>query len=142
MFWLSMGRAAQYTVLYLGLVFVPPIVLAVLLSEIPVGRVLLRVLFYLPAVLSGIVMMLLWKSFFAPDPAGLANQVLRLCGIGPQRWLGDPRLAMLAIMLPQAWAHMGPGCLIYLAALKTVPDDLYEAAAIDGAGFARRRLRT
>lgn len=138
MFWLSMARAAQYTALYLVLVFFPPIVLAVLLSEIPSGKVFLRVLYYLPAILSGIVMVILWKSFFAPDPAGLANQALSLLGIGPQKWLGDPKLAMLSIMIPQAWAHLGPGCLIYLAALKTVPGDLYEAAAIDGAGFRKR----
>ena len=47
-------------------------------------------------------------------------------------------MAMLALMIPQAWASLGPGCLIYLAALKTVPEDLYEAAAIDGAGLCAR----
>ena len=45
---------------------------------------------------------------------------------------------MLAIMLPQAWAQLGLGCLIYLAALKTVPDELYESAALDGCGFIDR----
>ncbi|KKK91153.1 hypothetical protein LCGC14_2715830, partial [marine sediment metagenome] len=52
-----------------------------------------------------------------------------------QRWLEDPRWAMICVILPTVWAGVGPGCLIYLAALKTIPEDLYEAADLDGAGF-------
>jgi multiple sugar transport system permease protein len=94
--------------------------------------------YYLPAVVSGLVVMIMWKMFFAPNETGMLNQVLSMFGIGPQKWLSDPNQAMFSIILPLAWAGMGPGCLIYLAALKTVPEDLYEAAAIDGAGFFRR----
>jgi multiple sugar transport system permease protein len=53
----------------------------------------------------------------------------------PYRWLSDSRTAMLACVMPMVWAGMGPGCLIYLAALKGIPDDYYEAADIDGATF-------
>lgn len=52
-----------------------------------------------------------------------------------KNWLNDPQLALLCILLPVVWAGMGPGCLIYLAALKTVPEEIYEAADIDGAGI-------
>jgi multiple sugar transport system permease protein len=138
LFWLSMGRALEFTLWYLLLVFVPPIVLAVLLSEIPVGQVLFRFIFYLPAVTSGIVTLLLWKVLFDPSDAGAANRVLALFSVGPQGWLQDKSLAMVSMMIPMTWASMGPGCLIYLAALKTVPDDLYEAAAIDGSGVLAR----
>ena len=120
------------------MVFLPPILLAVLLSEIPAGKIFFRIVYYLPAVISGIVMMLMWKNFFDPSPDGLLNQVIGLLGFEPRRWLGDKSTAMASIMIPQAWAGMGPGCLIYLAALKTVPEDLYEAAALDGGGFFRR----
>jgi len=53
-------------------------------------------------------------------------------------WLSKPAFALFFTLLPTVWAGMGPGCLIYLAALKTVPDDLYEAADIDGAGIRRK----
>ncbi|MBN1864674.1 MAG: sugar ABC transporter permease, partial [Victivallales bacterium] len=53
----------------------------------------------------------------------------------PYRWLGDTRTAMLSCVIPMVWAGMGPGCLIYLAALKGIPDEYYEAADVDGATF-------
>jgi len=53
--------------------------------------------------------------------------------IEPLRWTASPELAMLCVVIPTVWASAGPGCILYLAALKTVPDDLYEAADIDGA---------
>ena len=55
-------------------------------------------------------------------------------------WLADPDTAMLSCVIPMIWAGMGPGCLIYLAALKGIPDDLYEAADIDGATFVDKIL--
>ena len=82
--------------------------------------------------------MLLWKNFFNPTENGLMNQLLGIFGIDPVWWLGEKSTVMLAIIIPQAWAQLGPGCLIYLAALKTVPDDLYESVAIDGGGFIER----
>jgi len=137
-FWMSIIVAGYYTVLFLVMVFLPPIFLAILLAEVPVGNVFFRVVFYLPAVISGIVMMLMWKNFFNATDQGLLNQVVALFGLEPIRWLGNKNTAMISIMLPQAWAGMGPGCLIYLAALKTVPDDLYESVSIDGGGFLHR----
>jgi len=137
-FWRSILVAGYYAVLFLLMVFLPPIFLAILLAEVPVGSVFFRVIFYLPAVIAGIVMMLMWKNFFNATDQGLLNQVIGLFGFEPIRWLGDKTTAMISIMIPQAWAGMGPGCLIYLAALKTVPDDLYESVAIDGGGFFHR----
>src|SRR5207245_2883203 len=61
-----------------------------------------------------------------------------LFGVPPQRWHQDPKLAMLCVVIPMAWMNLGPGCIIYLAALKSIPEDLYEAAEIDGAGFRRK----
>lgn len=137
-FWLSIVIAGYYTVLYLFMVFIPPIFLAILLTEIPVGKVFLRVVYYLPAIITGIVMMLMWKKFFNPTEDGLLNQVISFLGFEPVHWLNEKSVAMISIMIPQAWAHMGAGCLIYLAALKTIPEDLYEAVAIDGGGFFDR----
>jgi len=250
-FWNALVLSVWYVILAIGLGFFAPIFLAILLHEVPKGKILFRTLYYLPAVLSGLVVMLMWKGFFEPSKRGLLNQVVtsvppwlafgvgalitlgfvaascfyfrshrkvggwvtavlaaavgvgtvalgdwasasmaeqrwELAGVAAlgavvlavncrfafrrgsrfwgwaslvaavtmgvtivllwrwqwaalpaaaQRWLKDPRWAMFCVVLPTAWAGMGPGCLIYLAALKTIPEDLYEAADLDGAGF-------
>ncbi|MCD5391081.1 extracellular solute-binding protein [candidate division NPL-UPA2 bacterium] len=133
--WSSVGRTFYYMLLMLGLGFWPPILLAILLQEVSHGKIFYRTVFYLPAVISGFVVIYLWRLFYDPSPTGILNQIIGLVGIEPQRWLGDPRLAMLACVIPTVWAGMGPGCLIYLAALKSIPDELYEAADVDGASF-------
>jgi multiple sugar transport system permease protein len=63
------------------------------------------------------------------------NYLLSFLNVAPQRWLEDPRLAMVSCVLPTVWASVGPGCLIYLAALKSIPEELFEAGSIDGCGF-------
>ena len=141
LFWGGLWCALKYTFFFIFMVFVPPIFLAILLSEIPVGKVFFRVVFYLPTIITGIVMMILWKKFFDVSDAGFANKVvstLTFGQVGPLKWLKSENMAMFSIMIPLCWQGMGMGCLIYLAALKTVPEDLYESAAIDGAGFFRR----
>ena len=137
-FWLSLYRSLQYAFWYFLLVFVPPIVLAVMLSEIRTGRVFFRVVYYLPAVMASIVTLLMWKGFFDQSAAGTLNRLIAFFGAEPRKWLWDESLAMMCIIIPQGWAALGPGCLIYLAGLKTVPEDLYEAMAIDGGGFFAR----
>jgi len=137
-YWHAFTVSLYFLVLWIALVFFPPIFLAILLQEVPRGKVLFRTLYYLPAVISGVVVMFLWKQFYDQSEQGLLNQFLSLFGVTPQNWLGSPKLAMLCIILPIAWMSLGPGSIIYLAALKSIPDDLYEAAEIDGAGFRRK----
>ena len=144
-FWYSVYISLKYTLLFAIFGFTAPIALAVLLTEVPRGKVLFRTLFYLPAVLTGVIVIYLWKSFYGQF--GMVNQVVNffvhilnaIPGVDiaeiHRSWLEDPSLALICILLPVIWAGMGPGCLIYLAALKTIPDDLYEAADIDGAGM-------
>ena len=133
--WRSLGKTLYYMVLMLGLGFCTPIILAILLTEVSHGKILYRTVYYLPAVLTGMVVIYLWKLFFDPSDAGVLNMLLAKIGIGKQGWISDEKQAMFCCVLPTIWAGMGPGCLIYLAALKSVPDDLYEAADIDGCGF-------
>lgn len=147
-FWQSMWLSLLYAVMFLLFGFWTPIALAFLLQEVPRGKLLFRTLYYLPAVLSGVVVIFLWKSFYAPE--GLLNVLLNVlvkaCNLLPgihlepvyENWLDKPAAAMFLCLLPTIWAGVGPGCLIYLAALKTIPDELYEAAEIDGAGLWRK----
>ncbi|MBL4700733.1 MAG: extracellular solute-binding protein [Phycisphaeraceae bacterium] len=213
--WQSVYNSLRYCFLVISLTFLPPIILAVLLQEVPRGKLVFRTIFYLPAVITGLVTLLLWKMFYAPSEFGALNRILmyipaiayvilggailgacllfskRLLyhgakkpGIGfiiggvifcfaiislaspilfptgehvgqwaihfgprlfktlpePYQWLSNSSTAMIACVIPMVWAGMGPGCLIYLAALKGIPDDFYEAADIDGAGFADKIL--
>ncbi|MDD5686511.1 MAG: extracellular solute-binding protein [Elusimicrobia bacterium] len=134
-FWDALWHSLYFATLILGLGFIAPIILAVFLHEIPKGKVFFRIVFYLPHVISGLVIIFLWRSFYDPSASGLLNKFLLMISSGkilPQKWLGNPNFAMLCVVIPIVWASMGPGCLIYLAALKTIPDDLYEAASIDG----------
>ena len=144
-FWYSVWVTLKYTVLFALFGFTAPIVLAILLTEIPHGKIFFRTVYYLPAVLTGLIVIYLWKSFYGPF--GMINEVVNaiiqmlnfLPGVEfelwEMNWLQDPELALVCILLPVVWAGMGPGCLIYLAALKTVPEESYEAADIDGAGI-------
>lgn len=133
--WSSVGKTLYYMALNLGLGFFPPIILAIMLQEVSRGKMIYRVIYYLPAVISGVIVIYLWKLLYAPGDAGALNQLLTAFGLPKSRWLQDEKLAMLCVVLPVVWAGVGPGSLIYLAALKNIPNELYEAADIDGAGF-------
>ncbi len=133
--WAALGKTLYYMVISLGLGFFPPVILAILLQEVSHGKLIYRVIYYLPAVISGVIVIYLWKLLYDPSDAGGFNQILMWFGLEKSRWLQDESLAMLCVVLPTIWAGVGPGCLIYLAALKGIPDENYEAADIDGANF-------
>ena len=147
-FWYAIWVSFEYAVMSMLFGFCAPIALAFFLSEVPRGKTLFRTIYYLPAVLSGVVVMFLWKSFYAPE--GLLNQFLNVFVHGfnhlpgvhltdfNSAWLTNPQAALFCCLIPTVWAGMGPGCLIYLAALKTIPEELYEAADIDGAGVLKK----
>jgi ABC-type sugar transport system permease subunit len=134
----TLAISLEYLVLSIGLGFLSPVILAIMLSEIPRLKYFFRTVYYLPSVISGIVMALLWKQLLDPKPEGLANHVLSYVGVGPQTWLESEKLALPTIVLIGIWGAAGPGTLIYLAALKSVPEDLYEAAELDGASWTTR----
>ena len=213
--WLSVWNAIRYSFLVIALTFMPPIVLAIFLQEVPRGKLAFRTIYYLPAVITGLVTVLMWKQFFEPSENGALNALmmnipaigfvavgLALLGLAlafarrlqlnemytgaigfvgagillllgfsslanpilfpgsealtdsllriplrlfsfmpePNKWLTNPETAMISCVIPMVWAGMGPGCLIYLAALKGIPDDYYEAADIDGASFIDKIL--
>lgn len=126
----------------LGLAFFTPIFLAFLLTEVPRMTVFFRTLFFLPQMTSGLVVTLLWKEMFAGDPSGTVNRLMPALfgrwGFQPIDWLGDPRTVMACVIIPSVWAAAGISSLIYLAALMSVPEELHEAATIDGGGILTR----
>ncbi|MCL5104357.1 MAG: extracellular solute-binding protein [Armatimonadetes bacterium] len=134
-FWRGLLNSFQYVGLSLLMGFFAPILLALMLAEVPRGKMLFRTLYYLPAITSGLVIMFLWKWFYDPTPQGLFNSILATMHIPPQTWLNDSRLAMVCVIMPVIWAGAGPASIIYLAALKSIPEEMYEAADVDAAGI-------
>ncbi len=141
-FWLSLVRTAFYVSLAIGFQFTAPIFLALLLAEVPRGKILYRIIYYLPAVTSGLVIMFLWKKFYDPS-TGVFNTILTYFGFEKSQWLSSGKwwLPMVCVVAPMVWAGAGPRCLIYLAALKSVPEEMYEAADIDGASTLQKVWR-
>ena len=137
-FWKAWGRTFQYVGTTLVLGFTTPILLALLLSEIPRGKVFFRTVYFLPHLTSALVVTLMWKMMFDPTENGMLNQVLAAFGVARHAWLQDPAWAMTCCILPGVWAGAGMASLIYVAALHSLPPDYYEAAAIDGAGILGR----
>lgn len=216
-FWGSFGRTIYFVALTIGLGFWPPILLAILLQEVPTAtlKYIFRTVYYLPSVISGVLIMFLWRQLYDPSKYGVLNHLLltlNRCGsipatimkllalgawisliamlimlpiriaemsraiksalwiaagvlvavtlqpivtrissggpmaglqmlktligpfhLAPLGWIQSPDMAMLCVVLPTIWAGSGAGSILYLAALKTVPDELYEAAEMDGA---------
>ncbi len=90
-----------------------------------------RTAFYMPSVLSGVAVALLWRWLFSTE-FGLFNAMLANFGIAGPSWLGDPAWALPSLIIMSVWG-VGAGVIIYLAGLQGIPTDLYEAAQVDGA---------
>ena len=100
------------------------------------GINLFRTAYYIPSILGGsVAIAVLWQFLFQNE--GLVNTIIGLFGVKPVNWLGSPDYALFVICLLRVW-QFGSAMVIFLAALKGVPQDLYEAASIDGAGKWRQ----
>jgi multiple sugar transport system permease protein len=127
---------------YLPLVLVGGLATALALNERLRGLSLFRTIYFLPVVTSWVVVALIWKWLLNPQ-TGVVDYLLGLVGIAGPGWWVDPRWAMPAIILASAWKDIGYVMIILLAGLQAIPDDYYEAAALDGAGrIARFRYVT
>jgi multiple sugar transport system permease protein len=135
-------KAVLNTLYFAGLAllfgFPVPILLAVLMSEVRRGKGLYSALAYLPVVVPPVVAVLLWKFFFDASPTGVFNTFLSWIGLPPQPWLQDTATAMPSLVLEATWAGAGGSVIIYLAALVSVPPELYDAAEVDGASIWRK----
>jgi ABC-type sugar transport system permease subunit len=122
-----------------ALSFVTPIILALFLTELPKAQMFFRTLFFLPQLTSGLVVTLMWKEMYVGTADGTINRVFGTLfgwlGFEPVDWLGNPATVMAAVIIPVVWMGAGLGSMIYQAALKSVPEELYEAANLDGAGL-------
>ena len=129
-----------FAVVAVALQMVIGFTLALTTTRITRGRVFYRTVFVLPILVPGIVIGAIWKLMYSFD-FGVINQILLLLGIAPVDWLGDRSLALISVIVVDVW-HWTPFCyLLLLAALETLPRDIYEAAEIDGASFWQQLRR-
>ncbi|GHG10216.1 carbohydrate ABC transporter permease [Streptomyces filamentosus] len=136
-FWQAWSNTLLYTALALVLGFAVPFVAALVINEFRHGQGYLRLLVYLPVMLPPVAAVLLFKYLYDPG-YGLLNELLGALGLPAQQWLQDPDLSLLAVVVASTWMNMGGATLIYLAALQSIPGELYEAAELDGAGLLRK----
>lgn len=114
---------------------------AVLLSRKRFMAGVLKSIFFLPAVLSILVVGYLFQYIMTSADYGLLNNILRFFGMAPVNWLGSDKLALYSVLATQVWQWTGWSMVIYIANLKTIDTALYEAAEIDGASGSQRFWR-
>lgn len=130
---------AYYALAEVGLNLVLGLALALLLNSAVRGIATLRTIYYLPAVVSGVAVAILWLWIFQPS-SGLANRMLNLVGLPSVGWVYSSTWVIPAFVLMGLWG-VGQNAFIYLAVLQRIPTNLYEAAAVDGVGPLRRLAR-
>ena len=141
LFWKALKNTVVYT-----LVTVPcttAISFAVAILIIPFRKKtqsLFKALYYIPAVVSVVVMSIVWLWIYSAAPSGIANRIISLFGISSQNWLASSKTAMLSLILMVLLGGHGSNIIIYIAALLNIDNTYFEAAEIDGATFIQKLL--
>jgi multiple sugar transport system permease protein len=131
-FWQAVRNTLLFLAIHVPLQLVAALALALALDRRLAGRAFWRAAFFLPVVISGAVVAILWSSLYATD-VGLVNRILVRLGLAPVPWLTDPRTAMPAIAVMATWKNVGFYVMIYLAGLQYIPRSCREAIALEGA---------
>jgi ABC-type sugar transport system permease subunit len=149
-FWRGVQNTVYYAVLWVPLTMALGLFLAVIVNQKLRGQTFFRAAYYFPSIASSVAITILW--IFIMSPEGLFNTVRGAIGINPlfealgfgptQNWIGDERTALNTVIILNVWTTSGTFMLFYLASLQTIPGEMYEAAALDGAGWwqAFRRI--
>ena len=132
LFYRSLLNTLTFLVIHIPLQVVVALALALLLNSGVRGRGLFRALYFLPVVVSGVAVTILWQQIYSFD-YGILNNILHAAGLPPVPWLVDPRVAMPSIAIMATWKNVGIYIVLFLVGLQNIPRDLYEAANLDGA---------
>ena len=136
-FYNSLGVTLRYVAISMPVYMVTGLAVALLLNQRLRGMYVFRTLLFMPSVIAGTAVAVLWSILLNPD-VGVVNQVLQSIGIAnPPRWLASRDWAIPAVVLMGLWG-VGGGVIIYLAGLQNIPPHLYEAATIDGANSPQK----
>ena len=138
LFWQALGNTLYFVVLGVPLSIAASLGAALLLeAKVARFKAFFRTALFAPVVTTLVAMAVIWR-YLLHARYGLINYALGGVGVSPIDWLGDPRWAMPAIILFAVWKNFGYNMIIFMAGLQTIPEDLYEAARIDGASAVRR----
>jgi multiple sugar transport system permease protein len=133
LFWKALGNTLYFTVVGGPLTVIVSLATALLVNaKTARWKPLYRTVFFAPVVTTVVAVAIVWRYLYHTR-YGLLNRGLELIGFGPIDWLGDPKWAMPAIILLAVWKNFGYNMIIFVAALQSIPEELYEAARIDGA---------
>ena len=135
--WRAIRNTVYFTALKIPLDMVLALGIALVLNQKLRGIGLFRTAYFLPVITSVVAVSAIWRVIYNPN-FGLANRVLEMLSLPPQRWLSDPALAMPAVTLVALWKGLGYDVVIFLAGLQGIPRVYYEAAEIDGASAWQR----
>ncbi|WP_255305028.1 carbohydrate ABC transporter permease [Microbacterium sp. 3J1] len=130
-FWASLRNTIVFTVVIVPVQSAIALGMALLVNTRTRGTTFFRTVYFLPVVTSIVVVSMLWMFMYQKD--GLINMLLARVGIQGPDWLADPQWSLFAIIVMSIWQAMGFHMIIWLSGLQTIPGELYEAAALDGA---------
>ena len=134
LFWIAMRNTFYFVLVGGPLTIGIALAVALLLqSRLARWKGLFRTIFFAPYVTTLVAVAIVFRYVYHPR-FGLLDRALSLLGIAPIDWLGDPRWAMPAIILLAAWKNFGYAMILFIAGLQAIPESLYEAARLDGAG--------
>jgi multiple sugar transport system permease protein len=134
----ALSNTAIYVIGAVILGMIASLSLAIALQEDTKANRILRVIFFLPSVTSGIAVVLVWGWVFRGDGVGLLNAMLKVFGVQPIEWLATTWMAIPILIFMSLWGGAGFGMILFLAGLNSIPAMYYEAAVIDGAGPKQR----
>ncbi|MBQ8460295.1 sugar ABC transporter permease [bacterium] len=137
-FYKVMWNTLIYLIVAVPILAIIPLFLAILINQKIRGITLYKILIYLPVIVSIVVAAIAFKWLYAQD--GILNYFMQLLHLPAIGWLTDPKYAIYSVIIVTVWKGLGYYMMIYLAALMSVPKELYEACDIDGAGFFRKHL--
>lgn len=137
-FWKSLINTFIYLTGVVPALVVGSLTLAILVNQKLKGIKIFRTMFYIPVIVSLVVAGIAWKWLYAEN--GVFNYLAELSGFAKVGWLTDPKVALFAVMAVTVWKGLGYYMVIYLAALMSVPKDLYEACETDGANTLQKHL--
>jgi ABC-type sugar transport system permease subunit len=137
LFFQSILNTLRFLIIHIPLQIVVALILAVLLNQKIKARGFFRAIYFLPVIVSGVVITLLWRQLYAYD-SGLLNTLLKSIGFSRIPWITHPDWAMPSIAIMATWKNVGLYVVLFLVGLQGIPRYLYEAADIDGAGAVQQ----